>query len=113
MFHTRQMVRRCFGPSLKLLTTNWLRECTDPLFFLLHSQLDRIWAAWQAFNSKNRYAIGGGVDQDLSNFDAHPAGTGTPVTKDTVLYMSNLGPDAKVEDILDIQGGLLCYEYDN
>ena len=83
----------------------------DPLFFLLHTQIDRVWATWQAHDSRNYYATGGGVDQDLNNFDEHPLGTGTPVTPETILYMSNLGPDAPVKDVLNIQGGLLCYEY--
>lgn len=83
----------------------------DPLFFLLHSQLDRVWAAWQAHDPRNRNAIAGGVDQDLNDFDAHPLGTGTPVTKDTILHMAGLGPDAKVEDVFSTAGGYLCYEY--
>jgi hypothetical protein len=83
----------------------------DPLFFLLHAQLDRVWAAWQAHDPRNFNAIAGGVDQDLQDFDAHPLGTGTPVTKDTILYMAGLGPNAKVDDVFDTAGGYLCYQY--
>jgi len=83
----------------------------DPLFFLLHTQLDRVWAAWQAHDRRNRNAIAGGVDQDLNNFDAHPLGTGTPVTEDTILYMAGIGPDAKVDDVFSTTGGYLCYGY--
>ncbi|KIM81626.1 hypothetical protein PILCRDRAFT_8665 [Piloderma croceum F 1598] len=83
----------------------------DPLFFLLHSQLDRVWAAWQAHNRRNRNAIAGGVDQDLNDFDAHPLGTGTPVTGDTVLYMAGIGQDATVNNVFSTTGGYLCYEY--
>jgi tyrosinase len=89
----------------------FLANTLDPLFFLLHSQLDRVWAAWQAHDRRNRNAIAGGVDQDLNHFDAHPLGTGTPVTKDTVLYMAGIGPDAEVNDVLSTTGGYLCYEY--
>jgi len=83
----------------------------DPIFFLLHGQLDRAWAAWQDHDRRNRNAIAGGVDQDLNDFDAHPLGTGTPVTKDTVIYMAGIGPDAKVNDVLSTTGGYLCYQY--
>jgi len=83
----------------------------DPLFFLLHTQLDRVWAAWQSHDRRNRNAIAGGVDQDLNNFDAHPLGTGTPVTEDTILYMAGIGPDAKVDDVFSTTGGYLCYGY--
>lgn len=70
-----------------------------------------MWAAWQAYDALNRLATGGGVDQALDNFDEFPLGTGTPVTPETFIYMSNLGPDAQVKDVLSTQGGLLCYEY--
>jgi len=83
----------------------------DPVFFLHHGQLDRVWAAWQAHDQRNRNAIAGGVVQDPDHFDAHPLGTGTPVTKDTVLYMAGVGPDAKVKDVLSTTGGYLCYQY--
>ena len=59
----------------------------------------------------NRDAIGGGIDQDLNNYDAHPLGTGTPVTKDTILYMAGVGPDATVKDVISTTGGYLCYIY--
>jgi tyrosinase len=99
------LVLQIFSPWLYHLNTS------DPLFFLLHSQLDRVWAAWQAHNRRNRNAIAGGVDQDLNDFDAHPLGTGTPVTGDTVLYMAGIGPDATVNDVFSTTGGYLCYEY--
>jgi tyrosinase len=84
---------------------------SDPVFFLLHGQLDRAWAKWQAHDRLNSDAIAGGVDQDLENFDTHPLGTGMPVTKDTVIYMAGIGPDAKIKDVLSTTGGYLCYEY--
>ncbi|KDQ13283.1 hypothetical protein BOTBODRAFT_66799 [Botryobasidium botryosum FD-172 SS1] len=83
----------------------------DPLFFLLHGQLDRLWAKWQEHDPANFHSIGGGEVQDLSDFDAFPAGNGTRVTKDTIIYLSNLGPDVKIETLFDIRGGNLCYEY--
>jgi tyrosinase len=83
----------------------------DPLFFLHHGQLDRIWAKWQAHDQCNRNAIAGGVIQDPEHYDAHPLGTGTRVTEDTILYMAGVGPDAKVHDVLSTTGGYLCYQY--
>lgn len=83
----------------------------DWIFWLLHGNLDRLWAAWQAHHPANFYAIGGGETQALDNFDNYPAGTAPWVTKDTILYMSHLGPDAKVQEVFDTQGPLLCYRY--
>lgn len=85
----------------------------DPLFFLLHGQLDRLWAAWQARSPANARAIGGGETQDLTVYDQYPAGTAPWVHANTVIYMSNLGPDAPISDLFDTKGGFLCYEYDS
>lgn len=92
--------------------SNLSHSPNDPVFFLLHGQLDRLWAAWQAHNPRNAHAIGGGETQDFSDFDNFPTGNGTKVTKNTIIYMSNLGPDAKVKDVLNTKGGFLCYEYE-
>ncbi|KDQ13282.1 hypothetical protein BOTBODRAFT_372159 [Botryobasidium botryosum FD-172 SS1] len=48
----------------------------DPIFFFLHTQIDRLWAAWQAKHPANKYAIGGGVDQVLDKIDQFLTGTG-------------------------------------
>ena len=85
---------------------------SDPIFFLLHGQLDRLWAAWQAHSHHNKYAIGGGLTQDIVNFDTYPVGKGVPVTLETVIDISNLGPNRKIKDLIDIKGGVLCYEYE-
>ena len=84
---------------------------SDAVVFLHHTQLDRVWATWQAHDPLNRDAIAGFVVQDPDNFDAHPLGTGAPVTKDTILYMAGIAPDAKIHDVLSITGGYLCYRY--
>lgn len=89
----------------------WSYASTDPLFFLLHGQLDRLWAAWQRYNPANAHAIGGGETQDLDNYDVYPAGAPPEVTEDTVIYMSNFGPDTAIKDLLDTEGDVLCYTY--
>jgi len=44
----------CGGGQL----TNPNRSAADPLFYLLHSQIDREWAAWQ--QARNRHGVGAG-----------------------------------------------------
>jgi len=84
----------------------------DPLFLLLHGQLDRLWAAWQAYNAANARAIGGGETQDLPGYDQNPTGAPPLVTKDTIIYMSHLGPDTPIYDLFNTKAGFLCYTYD-
>lgn len=109
IYHGRRMVQ--FLCSLLRISWFFANNTPDPIFFLLHGQLDRAWAAWQALDPRNRNVVAGGLDQDLNDFPAHPTGTGSPVTKNTVLYMAGLGPDAKVKDVLSTTGGHLCYQY--
>ncbi|KAF8342262.1 Di-copper centre-containing protein [Cantharellus anzutake] len=84
----------------------------DPIFFLLHGQLDRLWAAWQAHSPHNKHAIGGGLTQDLFKFDAYPVGRGTSVTLETIIPLSNLGPNTKIKELMDTTDGVLCYKYE-
>jgi tyrosinase len=80
----------------------------DPLFFLHHAQLDRVWWMWQSLNpSANLWAIGGRV---------YPNGTGE-VTLDYPVQMSPFtAPDTTVRAVMDTLNrdgsGPLCYVYE-
>ena len=100
----------CLSAAQYLIFVN---DTSDPIFFLLHGQLDCAWAVWQAHDRRNCKAITGGIDQDLNNFNAHLLGIGTPITRDTVIYMAGIGPDARVNDVLSTTEGHLCYQYDH
>lgn len=77
-------------------------EGTDPLFFLHHTQLDRLWWLWQ-----RRQPDGG-----LTAYDGHKERhTIEMAGLDDVLHYEGLAPDIKVEDVMDIENELLCYRY--
>ena len=89
------------------------------MFFLLHCNLDRLWYSWQRNNTANKYAVGGREIQDMFQYDKYPTGKGQLVTKDTELYLANMGPKATIGEVLDTKGGCLdtrggrlCYEYE-
>jgi tyrosinase len=75
---------------------------TDPIFFLHHSQLDRLWWIWQRMKPDRRYAYNGAASRSSN---------ATASLEDT-LFFKGLDLDVKVADIIDTQGGILCYEYD-
>ncbi|MGH8601774.1 MAG: tyrosinase family protein, partial [Gammaproteobacteria bacterium] len=52
---TRRTAGRCAGGQL----TNPNRSAADPLFYLLHSQIDREWAAWQQAHNRHSVVMGG------------------------------------------------------
>lgn len=75
---------------------------TDPLFFLHHTQLDRLWWLWQQRDVENRLTQYGGHKQRHSPEMA---------TLDDELTMQNLAPAVKVSQVMNIKGDFLCNDY--
>jgi len=75
----------------------------DPVFWMHHAWIDRNWRMWQnADPSKRLHQVNGPTKQD---------GSGA-VTLDYKLSSQGLRNDIKVRDVMDTQGGFLCYKYD-
>ncbi|KAB5566335.1 hypothetical protein GE09DRAFT_1106350 [Coniochaeta sp. 2T2.1] len=74
----------------------------DPIFFMHHSYVDRQWRLWQNGDPARLSEVGGNTAGD---------GSGPPLTLDYVLTSMGLREDATVADVMDIQGGYLCYQY--
>lgn len=110
----------------------------DPIFYLHHTWLDKVWWDWQALNLTARLTdISGPNRQGSSGFPEDPNNNSTqngtcsgfpcttiPVVTDTqpgdpgnvttlthVLGTLGLLPNITISDVMDIQGGYLCYEY--
>ncbi|KAI0130503.1 hypothetical protein BJ170DRAFT_681950 [Xylariales sp. AK1849] len=78
---------------------------SDPVFFMHHTFVDHSWILWQNADIAGRlYQINGCSDT------ASPC---TQITTDYVLSSVGLRPDATVNDVMDTQGGYLCYIYDS
>ena len=74
----------------------------DPVFFLHHTQIDRLWWTWQHQDSGKRIVeyIGkahNDSDQGASLVD--------------VLDMSNLAPQTMISEVMNTEFDLLCYRY--
>ncbi|ORY12449.1 hypothetical protein BCR34DRAFT_651193 [Clohesyomyces aquaticus] len=99
----------------------------DPLFYLHHAWLDKLWWDWQSKSLPLRLKEMGGSN-DASSFFAFfgtnftlptnftfpepmPGDPGNVTTLGHVLTVQGIIPDATIGDVMDIQGGLLCYEY--
>lgn len=81
-----------------------LTDDIDPLFYLHHGNIDRVFWEWQAKDLSQRlHQVGGPVEpMDYS---------GTNVTLDFKINIGNLAGDARLEDLLNIHGNVLCYDY--
>ncbi|KAL2160796.1 hypothetical protein VTH06DRAFT_993 [Thermothelomyces fergusii] len=96
----------------------------DPLFYLHHTWLDKVFWDWQARDRPTRTTTIGGTNvapDGLPGFPTRPSNIpkptgadgdpGTITTLGHVLNMYGNMPNATVGDVLDIQGDFLCYEY--
>ncbi|KAG8670411.1 hypothetical protein FPOAC2_09773 [Fusarium poae] len=80
---------------------------SDPLFFLHHTQIDRLWSLWQQEDPKVRLIEFAG-DKTQDQFD----GTKPPrASLDDTLLMMDLADDLKVKDMMTTENSLLCYHY--
>ena len=77
----------------------------DPLFFLHHTQVDRLWWIWQQQNPGARtFAYNGNIP--------NPDGSaGAAVTLNDKLPMGGLAADGIVRDVMDVKNAKLCYKY--
>lgn len=85
----------------------------DPLFFLHHANVDRLWRDWQKVDPKRLYMIEGspipwtlslGPDLNLIPKDRN-------VTLEWPITMGELAPDRVVNDFMDVTAEELCYDY--
>lgn len=107
----------------------------DPLFYLHHAFIDKLWWDWQTADIGSRlYAIGGPTVKDPNRPAPIPEGmpstlrkraakrqatedhgsisNGTVVTTlDHRLSLLGLLPDVTAEDVMDIGNEYLCYQY--
>ncbi|KAJ1327075.1 tyrosinase [Microdochium nivale] len=76
----------------------------EPLFFLHHAQIDRLWWLWQQKDLSTRGA-------EYSGEAAHFGETGRrEVSLDDVLLMGGIAPDITVREVIDVSKSL-CYTY--
>ncbi|MCJ1446932.1 MAG: hypothetical protein MMC23_007440, partial [Stictis urceolatum] len=74
----------------------------DPVFFLHHTQIDRLWWKWQDMDVEKRMWQYRGQKSHTSK---------EPASLTDIISMGGLAPDIVVESIIDTEGSLLHYSY--
>ncbi|KAK0264910.1 hypothetical protein B0A54_16166 [Friedmanniomyces endolithicus] len=74
----------------------------DPLFFLHHTQLDRLWWLWQQRQPEKGLTAYGGHKERHSMKMA---------SLEDEIGMRKLAPSIKVAQVMDLEGDFLCYRY--
>jgi tyrosinase len=106
----------------------------DPLFFLLHCNVDRLWAKWQRQNGRFDPAVAASYDSSPTNRPGHnlpdtmwpwngvTGGTRPPTAPGGAMAASPCvgapGPQPRVQDCLDYQGAIgaparMGFDYDD
>ncbi|OJI96766.1 hypothetical protein ASPVEDRAFT_23757 [Aspergillus versicolor CBS 583.65] len=77
----------------------------DPVFYLHHAQIDRVWAIWQAGEEGRRESFNG-----TSTF-RNPIGVTPEVDGDTVMSFGVVGGNTTLREVADPMAGKYCYAY--
>lgn len=84
----------------------------DPLFYLHHGGLDRLWWTWQQADWPARnFTVGGPDTQWAYPYNYFGDIPYENITLATPLHFGALADDITVGDVMDTEGGLLCYRY--
>ncbi|KAF9553969.1 tyrosinase [Agrocybe pediades] len=83
--------------------SNFYSSPGDPIFYLHHTNLDRIWWIWQNLSPSHLYAISG--PSSVTN------PTAPNVTLDFTLLMGTLEETMSIRDVMDIGNTHMCYTY--
>ncbi|KXH49840.1 hypothetical protein CSIM01_03977 [Colletotrichum simmondsii] len=101
------------------------RSPADPIFYLHHTNFDRLWWEWQTSSPGRLYAMGGpNVAANQIFLDAQPKilpedmflpyfgdGGGNVTTLDHVLWMPGLAENITIRDVMDVRGDKMCFDY--
>ena len=81
---------------------------TDPIFFMHHTNLDRVWWSWQMRDPQNRLKD---ISGPIYKSDYTTSG-GANVTLDFEMTMGVNANNITVADTMDIMGDTFCFNYD-
>src|ERR1700760_131065 len=87
----------------------------DPLFYMHHTELDRLWAIWQGSNTTRLNDVAAPSTISFAGLlsKAQPA---AKTTKQTMVWMGQFPPSLAIGKVADTQNrdgsGALCYRYE-
>ncbi|KAF8686470.1 Common central domain of tyrosinase [Rhizoctonia solani] len=97
--HPHDNIHRIVGGDLKRQYSS-----NDPLFFLHHAQVDRLWTLWQGRNETRLHDYAGNTVQNMT---ANTASLGDE------MFTLGFAPERDVQSLMDTMASGLCYTYDD
>lgn len=89
----------------------------EPLFFLHHAQIDRLWWMWQQGNPETRNAEYEGIRERGPGIRGRPLLPGEvapidiPATLDDIMPFMKLADDLPVSTVMTTESDIMCYTY--
>jgi len=86
----------------------------DPMFFLHHAMIDKVWYDWQRRDSSNKNAYGGGsisAQVDPTQAATYPTGAPPFLSLDSVIPSDGMWCNTTVAETMDTLSDKLCYVY--
>ncbi|PWN46528.1 Di-copper centre-containing protein, partial [Violaceomyces palustris] len=80
---------------------------SDPLFWLHHVNVDRLWRSWQILWDPNYNRYEGNTIQFADQQDG-----GQEASLQDILNTAGMERNLTVSEVINPRGGYLCYEYD-
>jgi len=87
----------------------------DPLFFMHHAMIDKIWYDWQSLDPVNTGSFFGGSVQNVESLDAYqqyPNGAPPYLSPNSTMPADGMFPEVTIGEVLNTTGGYLCYVYE-
>ncbi|KAF9644191.1 Di-copper centre-containing protein [Thelephora ganbajun] len=86
----------------------------DPLFFMHHAMVDKVWSDWQRKGPRNKFSYGGGsvaAFVNFATFTLFPTGLPPFLNFDSPIPGDGLW-NVTIWDVIDTTGETLCYVYE-
>jgi len=87
----------------------------DPMFFLHHAMIDRLWAQWQLVAPQNALSFTGGsvpARETYAIYQTFPNGGPPFLNFESVLPSDGLWENVTAFDVMDTRNEILCYTYE-
>ncbi|EIN05385.1 Di-copper centre-containing protein [Punctularia strigosozonata HHB-11173 SS5] len=87
----------------------------EPMFWMHHGMVDKIWSEWQHHKASNFWLYAGGSVEEIdtpAHYDKYPTGGPPFLSLDSMLPADGLFPEVPIRTVMDTTGGYLCYVYE-
>ncbi|GAW10654.1 Di-copper centre-containing protein [Lentinula edodes] len=90
-------------------------SANEPIFWMHHAMVDKVWYDWQTANSANAGIFYGGSVQMIDNatiYAEYPNGGPPMLSLDSVMHADGMFEESTVGDVINTTAGILCYIYE-